>query len=95
MLEYAALTLLIVMVIFAIYLIIYIHDIPYEIAKKRGHPHQDAIHIQLDQGGCQYSGHSLIPSKWEENFVFIDKEIERQESWGWDLWEMCVTCTCI
>jgi len=45
MLEYAALTLLIVMVIFAIYLIIYIHDIPYEIAKKRGHPHQDAIHI--------------------------------------------------
>ena len=45
MLEYAALTLLIVMVIFAIYLIIYIHDIPYEIAKKRGHPHQDEIHI--------------------------------------------------
>ena len=45
MLEYAALTLLIVMVIFIIYLIIFIHDIPYEIAKKRGHPHQDAIHI--------------------------------------------------
>ncbi len=44
MLEYAALTLLIVMVIFMIYLVIYIHDIPYEIAKKRGHPHQDAIH---------------------------------------------------
>ena len=45
MLEYAALTLLIVMVTFIIYLVIYIHDIPYEIAKKRGHPHQDAIHI--------------------------------------------------
>ena len=45
MLEYAALALLIVMVIFIIYLVIYIHDIPYEIAKKRGHPHQDAIHI--------------------------------------------------
>ena len=45
MLEYAALTILIVMVIFVIYLIIYIHDMPYEIAKKRGHPHQDAIHI--------------------------------------------------
>jgi hypothetical protein len=45
MLEYAALILLLVMVTFIIYLVIYIHDIPYEIAKKRDHPHQDAIHI--------------------------------------------------
>ena len=45
MLEYIALALLIVMVTFVIYLVIYIHDIPYEIAKKRDHPHQDAIHI--------------------------------------------------
>ena len=45
MLEYAALALLITMVIFIIYLVIYIHDIPYEIAVKRDHPHQDAIHI--------------------------------------------------
>ena len=45
MLEYIALGLLIVMSTFVIYLIIYVHDIPYEIAKKRDHPHQDAIHI--------------------------------------------------
>lgn len=45
MLEYAALALLVVMITFVIYLVIYIHDIPYEIAKERGHPHQDAIHI--------------------------------------------------
>ena len=45
MLEYAALALLVTMVTFMIYLVIYIHDIPYEIAVKRGHPHQDAIHI--------------------------------------------------
>jgi len=45
MLEYAALALLIVIVTFIIYLVIYIHDIPYEIAKKRDHPHQDAIHV--------------------------------------------------
>ena len=45
MLENAALGILIVMVIFVVYLVIYIHDIPYEIAKKRDHPHQDAIHI--------------------------------------------------
>lgn len=45
MLEYIALALLIIMVTFMIYLVIYIHDIPYEIAVKRDHPHQDAIHI--------------------------------------------------
>jgi hypothetical protein len=45
MLEYIALGLLIVMSTFVVYLIIYIHDIPYEIAKSRDHPHQDAIHI--------------------------------------------------
>ena len=45
MLEYIALGLLLVMSTFVIYLVIYIHDIPYEIAKKRDHPHQDAIHI--------------------------------------------------
>ena len=45
MLENAALGILIVIVIFVVYLVIYIHDIPYEIAKKRDHPHQDAIHI--------------------------------------------------
>ena len=45
MLENAALALLITMVTFMIYLVIYIHDIPYEIAVKRDHPHQDAIHI--------------------------------------------------
>jgi hypothetical protein len=45
MLEHIALGLLIVMTTFIIFLVIYIHDIPYEIAKKRDHPHQDAIHI--------------------------------------------------
>ena len=45
MLEYAALAILICIVIFIVYLVIYIHDIPYEIAKKRNHPHQDAIHV--------------------------------------------------
>ena len=44
MLEYVALALLITMITFLIFLIIYIHDIPYEIAKERDHPHQEAIH---------------------------------------------------
>jgi hypothetical protein len=44
-LDYAALVILVTVVIFFIYLIIYIHDIPYEKAKERNHPHRDAIHI--------------------------------------------------
>jgi len=43
-LEYFALGLLFFVVITLFYAIIAIHDIPYEIAKHRNHPHQDAIH---------------------------------------------------
>ena len=39
-----ALGLLLVLLTAGIYLVVYIHDIPYEIAKKRNHPHQDAFH---------------------------------------------------
>ena len=44
-LNYFALGLLIFVVITLFYGIIAIHDVPYEIAKKRNHPHQDAIHV--------------------------------------------------
>lgn len=44
-LDYFALGILIFVVIFIFYGIIAIHDIPYEISKKRNHPHQDAIHV--------------------------------------------------
>jgi hypothetical protein len=44
-LDYAALGLMIFGALVVFYLIIAIHDIPYEIAKKRDHPHQDAIHV--------------------------------------------------
>ena len=62
MLEYAALALLIIIVIFIIYLVIYIHDIPYEIAKERGHPHQDAIHIA--GWVSMFLAHSIWPFLW-------------------------------
>lgn len=45
MLEYIALGILLFAVITIFYGIILIHDIPYEIAKKRNHPQQDALHI--------------------------------------------------
>lgn len=43
-LNYFALGLLIFVIITLFYGIIAIHDVPYEIAHKRNHPHQDAIH---------------------------------------------------
>jgi L-lactate permease len=42
-LDYVALVLLIVMIALVVYGVIAIYGIPYEIAKARNHPHQDAI----------------------------------------------------
>src|SRR3990172_8958226 len=44
-LDYLALGFMIFGALVTFYLIIAIHDIPYEIAKKRNHPHLDAIHV--------------------------------------------------
>jgi Protein of unknown function (DUF3302) len=43
-LDYFALGLLIAVFVTIFYGIIAVHDIPYEIAHRRNHPHQDAIH---------------------------------------------------
>lgn len=45
LLDYFALGVLVFVVLVLFYGIIVIHDIPYEIAKRRQHPHQDAIHV--------------------------------------------------
>lgn len=45
MLDYVALCILFFVGFVFFYGIIVIHDIPYDIAKKRNHPHQDAIHV--------------------------------------------------
>ncbi len=44
-LDYFALGLLVFVALVIFYGIIVIHDIPYEIAKERDHPHCDAIHV--------------------------------------------------
>ena len=44
-LEYVALFLLIFVALVFFYGIIVIHDIPYEIAVLRNHPHQDVLHV--------------------------------------------------
>lgn len=45
MLDYFALFLVFFVIIVIFYGIIVVHDIPYEIAVHRQHPHQDAIHV--------------------------------------------------
>jgi hypothetical protein len=61
-LNYFALGLLIFVVVVLFYGIIAIHDIPYNIAKSRDHPHQDAIHaagwVSL------FTLHALWPFLW-------------------------------
>ena len=61
-LNYFALGLLIFVLVTLFYGIIAIHDVPYEIAKQRGHPHQDAIHaagwVSL------FTLHALWPFLW-------------------------------
>ncbi len=61
-LDYLALTIMIVAFITLVYAAIYIHDIPYEMAKKRNHPHQDAIHV----GGwlSLFTLHAIWPFLW-------------------------------
>ena len=45
LLDYFALFLVVFVILFVFYAVIAILDIPYEIAKHRNHPQQDAIHI--------------------------------------------------
>ncbi len=62
MLDYFALGLLIFVGLVMFYGIIVLHDIPYEIAVHRNHPHQDAIHatgwVSL------FTLHALWPFLW-------------------------------
>ena len=61
-LDYVALAILIAVALILFYGVIVFHDIPYEIAKERRHPHQDAIHyagwVSL------FTLHALWPLLW-------------------------------
>lgn len=62
MLDYVALGTLIFVGLTMVYGIVFIHDIPYNIAKARNHPHQDAIHV----AGwiSMFTLHSIWPFLW-------------------------------
>lgn len=62
MLDYVALGLLIFIVVVFAYGIIAIHDIPYEIAKSRNHPHQDAI--EAAGWVSLFTLHAIWPFLW-------------------------------
>jgi hypothetical protein len=58
-LSYVALAMLICVIILLVYAFIWVHDIPYVMAKKRNHPNLHAIHI-----GCWlslFTLHALWP----------------------------------
>ncbi len=62
MLDYVALGMIVCVGLLLLYGFIYIHDIPYRIAKKRNHPHMDAIHV----GGwiSLLTLHAIWPFLW-------------------------------
>ncbi|PDT00717.1 hypothetical protein CO666_29380 [Rhizobium chutanense] len=74
-LDYFALGVLLFTVITLFYAVIAIHDIPHIIAKKRNHPHQDAIHVA---GWVSlFTLHAIWP------FLFIWATLYREDrGWG-------------
>ena len=85
-LDYFALGVLLVVVLVCFYGVIVIHDIPYEIAVKRNHPHQDAIHaagwVSL------FTLHAIWPFLWiwatiyqpERGWGFSQKQLQQDHS---------------
>ena len=61
-LSYFALGLILFVILVLLYGMVAIHDIPYLLAKKRNHPHQDAIHA----GGwvSLFTLHAIWPFLW-------------------------------
>ena len=81
-LDYIGAFMLIFVFLVVVYGIIFIHDIPYNIAKKRNHPHQDAIHaagwVSL------FTLHAIWPFLWiwamiHKPDIPTDKEFIEQE----------------
>jgi len=76
-LEIVALVLLILVALVLFYGIIVIHDIPYEIAVKRNHPHQDVLHVA---GWVSlFTLHALWPFLWIWAMLYHE-----DRGWGMD-----------
>jgi len=76
-LDYVALVLLILVALVLFYGIIAIHDIPYEIAVKRNHPHQDVLHVA---GWVSlFTLHAIWPFLWIWAMMYRE-----DRGWGMD-----------
>ncbi len=76
-LDYVALVILILVVLVLFYGIIAIHDIPYEIAVKRNHPHQDVLHVA---GWVSlFTLHAIWPFLWIWAMLYHE-----DRGWGMD-----------
>ena len=76
-LDYVALVLLVLVALVLFYGIIAIHDIPYEIAVKRNHPHQDVLHVA---GWVSlFTLHVLWPFLWIWAMMYRE-----DRGWGMD-----------
>jgi len=76
-LDYFALFMTFFVSIFIFYSIIAIHDIPYEIARKRNHPHQDAINVA---GWVSlFTLHVLWPFLWIWSTLYRE-----DQGWGFN-----------
>jgi hypothetical protein len=61
-LDYLSLVILLLGLTVTFYVFIFIHDIPYKIAKARGHPYQEAIHVA---GWLSlFTVHAIWPFVW-------------------------------
>ena len=77
MLEIVALVILIFVVLVLFYGIIVIHDIPYEIAVRRNHPHADVLHVA---GWVSlFTLHVLWPFLWVWAMLYRE-----DRGWGMD-----------
>jgi hypothetical protein len=83
MLDYFALGLLVFVALVLFYGIIALHDIPYDIAKARKHPQQDAIHVA---GWVSlFTLHAIWPFLWiwatlyrpDRKWGFVDDKEEK------------------
>ena len=73
--ETLALVVLILVLLIFFYGVIAIHDIPYEIAKKRNHPHSDSIHVA---GWVSlFTLHVIWPFLWIWATLY-----QKDEGWG-------------
>lgn len=85
-LDYFALCVLIFVGLTLFYGVIAIHDIPYEIAVKRNHPHQDAIHVT---GWISlFTLHVLWPFLWiwatlyrpDRGWGFLQDQVDKERA---------------